>query len=431
MLYDNMAVNAAGHLIFAGLDTVSLAERYVTPLYLTDEGKIRENLHVFKNAIANYFPCGSAVYYAGKAFCCRAMYRILKDEEVGADVVSAGEIYTAATSGFSMERCIFHGNNKTDSDIKYALDSGIGYFAADNEDELFCLDKMAGERGRVQKILLRITPGIDPHTHKKITTGTYNSKFGFYYEGGQALKAAVTALSLKNISLCGFHCHIGSQIFAAAPFVAAVEKMLAFIKEVKEKTGYTAEILDIGGGFGVKYTDGDMQPDIDAMLKNIAAVIKSRCEEMKIAAPKILIEPGRSIAANAGLTLYTVGSVKKTPGGGTFVSVDGGMTDNPRYTLYGAPYTVIAAGKAEEKLSLKATVAGRCCESGDIIQENVMLPEVCRGDILAVAGTGAYNYSMASNYNRIPRPPVVMLYKGQDYTAIRREEFKDICRCDI
>lgn len=181
----------------------------------------------------------------------------------------------------------------------------------------------------------------------------------------------------------------------------------------------------------MKYTDGDMQPDIDAMLKNIAAVIKSRCEEMKIAAPKILIEPGRSIAANAGLTLYTVGSVKKTPGGGTFVSVDGGMTDNPRYTLYGAPYTVIAAGKAEEKLSLKATVAGRCCESGDIIQENVMLPEVCRGDILAVAGTGAYNYSMASNYNRIPRPPVVMLYKGQDYTAIRREEFKDICRCDI
>lgn len=207
--------------------------------------------------------------------------------------------------------------------------------------------------------------------------------------------------------------------------------MLAFIKEVKEKTGYTAEILDMGGGFGVKYTDGDMQPDIDAMLKNIAAVIKIRSEEMKIAAPKIFIEPGRSIAANAGLTLYTVGSVKKTPGGGTFVSVDGGMTDNPRYTLYGALYTVIAAGKAEEKLSLKATVAGRCCESGDIIQENVMLPEVCRGDILAVAGTGAYNYSMASNYNRIPRPPVVMLYKGQDYTAIRREEFKDICKCDI
>ena len=431
MLYDNMAVNAAGHLIFAGLDTVSLAERYGTPLYLTDEGKIRENLHVFKNAIANYFPCGSAVYYAGKAFCCRAMYRILKDEEVGADVVSAGEIYTAATSGFSMERCIFHGNNKTDSDIKYALDSGIGYFAADNEDELFCLDKMVGERGRVQKILLRITPGIDPHTHKKITTGTYNSKFGFYYEGGQALKAAVTALSLKNISLCGFHCHIGSQIFAAAPFVAAVEKMLAFIKEVKEKTGYIAEILDIGGGFGVKYTDGDMQPDIDAMLKNIAAVIKSRCEEMKIAAPKIFIEPGRSIVADAGITLYEVGSVKTIKGYKSYVSVDGGMGDNPRYILYQSEYTAVSVENPLAAQEDVITLAGKCCESGDLIGENMKVSEFKTGEIVAVLSTGAYNYSMASNYNRIPRPPVIMVNDGKAKLAVRRETYEDLVRCDL
>lgn len=424
----NVSVNKQGHLTFAGFDTVDLAQKYGTPLYLMDEDRIRENIRFYKRAVEKYFPAGSYVSYAGKAFACKQMYRLAKQEGICADAVSPGEIYTAASAGFDCGKIFFHGNNKTDEDIRFAVRQGVGGFVADSIDEISAIDGIAGNDGSVQKILLRITPDIDAHTHKKISTGTADSKFGIPM--AQAEQAVNTAAECKNIKLCGFHYHIGSQIFDAQPFMQAAKTMCGFVKETAEKTGYAAQVLDIGGGFGVRYTSDAPNPDIDKMLREIADVINSEFGNSAIKTPAVVIEPGRSITADAGMTLYTVGSVKKN-GTNNYVSVDGGMTDNPRYTLYEAPYTVIIANKADCPKDFTATLAGRCCESGDIIQKNVYMPQPVREDIVAVLTTGAYNYSMASNYNRVCRPPVVMLTGGKDYIAVRRETMQDICALDI
>ena len=300
----------------------------------------------------------------------------------------------------------------------------------DGEDELLALNCIAGERGVKQNILLRITPGIDPHTHKKISTGSVDSKFGTAIETGQAMEIVKKALGLQNVKLCGFHCHVGSQVFDIQPFTDASEIMLEFIADVRDKLGYTAEILNLGGGLGVRYTKDDPEINYGEKIKEVAEIIGSQCDKFGLPVPKILMEPGRSLVADAGMTLYTVGSVKEITGYKNYVSIDGGMTDNPRYTLYESPYTVVLASRANDEKDYTATVAGRCCESGDLIQENVKMPKPCRGEILAVLTTGAYNYSMASNYNRVGRPPVVMLNSKQDYIAVRRETFKDICALD-
>ena len=431
MICDNISVNQKGRLAFAGLDTVDLAKKYGTPLYLMDEDKIRENIRTYKTAMAEYFPQGSVPEFASKAFSCKQIYRIAKEEEINIDVVSCGEIYTASSAGFPMENSFFHGNNKSDSDIVFAMDNNVGHFVCDSLDELGAINSIAKQKGKIQKVLLRLTPGIDPHTHKKIATGSVDSKFGFAIETGDATDALKNVLNMTNISLLGFHCHIGSQIFDAHPFMQAAEIMLDFVAAAKKEFGFDCQLLNIGGGFGVRYLESDPVIDYKEMIARIGEFLNKHAEKKGISLPKILMEPGRSIVANAGMTLYTVGSIKEIKGYKNYVSVDGGMADNPRYTLYEAPYTVALANRMNDKKDFIATVAGRCCESGDILQENVAMPKPCRNEILAFCTTGAYNYSMASNYNRLPKPPVVMIKDGTDYLAVKGQTFDDIAGLDV
>ena len=430
MLYKNLGTTAQGHLTFAGQDTVELAARYGTPLMVMDETVIRSRCREYKAAMAAHLPAGSHPLYASKALSIKQIYRIMAQEDMGIDVVSAGELYTAAKAGFPMERAYFHGNSKSDRDIAFAMEQGIGYFVCDNADELEAIDSEACRRGLRQKVLLRLTPGIDPHTHEKINTGRIDSKFGAAVETGQAEALTLLALSKKNVALEGYHCHIGSQIFDHKPFCEAAVLMLEFAAQIRDKHCYEPNYVNLGGGMGVPYTAKD--PAID-YTKNIAALgrlIKKTCQRLRLAPPAILMEPGRSIVADAGMTLYTADTIKKIPGFKNYVAVDGGMTDNPRYTLYQAAYTVLAASRMEDKATGKWTVAGCCCESGDLLQEDVALPEPKRGDLLAVLTTGAYNYSMASNYNRVPRPPVVFIGKNGPYVAVRRETFEDLLKYD-
>ena len=432
MISENIGTNSSGRLTFAGRDTVELCEKYVTPLMLMDEERIRENCRVYKSAMSEFMGGESRPLFAGKSCCFRHLYRIMAEEGMCADIVSPGELYTANSAGFPMERAFFHGNNKTDADIAYAMDCGMGHFIVDNEDELCAVAAEAGRRGKVQDILLRLTPGIDPHTQAKISTGKVDSKFGVAIETGQALEFCRKALSLENVRLKGFHCHIGSQIFEYKPFSDAADIMLRFIKKLRDELGYTAQILNLGGGFGVPYVESDPKIDYRENIKGLAGEIKQQCAALDIPQPDILMEPGRSIVADSGMTLYTVGSVKTISGYKSYVSVDGGMTDNPRFALYGSAYTVYVAERPNDAADFRADVAGRCCESGDIIQEDVPMPKPARGEHIAVAVTGAYNYSMASNYNRIPRPPVVMLKgDGTEYTAVRRESYEDLCRNEL
>lgn len=431
MLYSNLSVNNKGHLEIAGHDTVELAAKYGTALYVMDEDKLRENCRVYVDSMKKYFGEDSMPLYASKALCFTEIYRIVSSCGMGTDIVSSGELYTAIKAGFPLEKAYFHGNNKTDADIEYAIENGIGYFIVDNEEELCAVDRIASSHGINQKILLRITPGIDPHTHKAVVTGNVDSKFGSPIETGRAFEITAMALSKKNVTLEGFHCHIGSQIFECDPFCDAADIMIKFIADVKEKFGFAAKTLNLGGGFGVRYIEEDPQIDIEKNIADVASHIKNRCAELSVEMPKILMEPGRSIVADCCITLYTVGSVKEIKGFKNYVSVDGGMPDNPRYALYASSYTVLVASKADKAADFKCSIAGRCCESGDLIQENVMIARPERGDILAVLTTGAYNYSMASNYNRIPRPALVLVGKNGDRVAIKRESFEDLCACDI
>ena len=433
MLCSNIGINESGHLTFAGEDTVRLAAHYKTPLYLMDEDRIRENCRIYKTAMERAFGAGSYPLYASKAASFKRMYTIMQEEKMAIDVVSAGEIATAKRAGFSMERAFFHGNNKTDADISYAMAANVGYFVADHEEELEIISREAKSRGIRQKVLLRLTPGIDPHTYEAVATGKVDSKFGVAIETGQAEHFVQHALSLPNLRLMGYHCHVGSQVFDedGSVYHNAAKIMMTFAAEMKKKYGAELQVLDLGGGYGVRYTDADPQVNIPENIEQLAGTIKALCEELSLPMPAVLLEPGRSIVADAGMTLYTAGSTKSIPGYKNYVPVDGGMTDNPRYALYGSKYTVYLANRANEEANFRCDVVGRCCESGDIIQPNVLLPEPKRGDLIAVCTTGAYNYSMASNYNRIPRPPVIMLSDGKPTLAVRRETVDDLTALDM
>ena len=433
MLCSNIGINESGHLTFAGEDTVRLAAHYKTPLYLMDEDRIRENCRVYKTAMERAFGAGSYPLYASKAASFKRMYTIMQEEKIAIDVVSAGEIATAKRAGFSMERAFFHGNNKTDADVSYAMAANVGYFVADHEEELEIISREAKSRGIRQTVLLRLTPGIDPHTYEAVATGKVDSKFGVAIETGQAEHFVQHALSLPNLRLMGYHCHVGSQVFDedGSVYHNAAKIMMTFAAEMKKKYGAELQVLDLGGGYGVRYTDADPQVNIPENIEQLAGTIKALCEELSLPMPAVLLEPGRSIVADAGMTLYTAGSTKSIPGYKNYVPVDGGMTDNPRYALYGSKYTVYLANRANEEANFRCDVVGRCCESGDIIQPNVLLPEPKRGDLIAVCTTGAYNYSMASNYNRIPRPPVVMLSGGKPTLAVRRETVDDLTALDM
>lgn len=435
MLCNNLTVNENDRLCIGGQDTVCLAEQYGTPLYLLDEDRIRLQCRTYQRAMRSAFGDKALPLYASKAASFKQIYRIMQEEGMGVDVVSSGEVYTANAVGFPMERAYFHSNNKTDADIEYAITCGIGYFVVDNREELDAIERIAGAHGTCQKVLLRLTPGIDPHTYEAVATGNVDSKFGSAIETGQAEEITSYALTLAHIHLAGFHCHVGSQVFDADVFLRSAAIMLNFIARIKKLYGYITEELDLGGGFGVRYLRSDPVMEIEKNIEIIGCAVREQCASLEIDLPAIRMEPGRSIVAEAGMTLYTVGTVKRIPGYKNYVSVDGGMTDNPRFALYRSPYTVLLANRvlrAAQEEQLRCSVVGRCCESGDILQENVEMPRsVGRGDLLAVLTTGAYNYSMSSNYNRIPRPPVVMLSKGKSYVAVKRETPEDVCRNDI
>ena len=431
MICDNISIKD-GHLFFAGQDTTELAAKYGTPLYLLDEDRIRANIRAYKAVMERVFPQGSLPIYASKANSFKQIYRICAQEGIGVDVVSGGEIYTAVQAGFDMSRAYFQGNNKTDAEIALALDSGVGYFVVDCGEELEILEEMAAQRGIVQKVLIRVTPGIDPHTYEQVATGKVDSKFGSPIETGSAERIVKRAIECAHIDLRGIHCHVGSMVFGEDVYEQAARVMMEFMAYVKDRLGYELDVLDLGGGYGVSYVDGDGHIDITSKTESVAETIRENCERLGIAYPKIILEPGRSIVADAGMTLYTAGAMKVIESYKSYISVDGGMTDNPRYALYGSKYTVYDASRMDEQADMLFDVVGKCCESGDIIQPKVMLPsDVQRGDIIAVCTTGAYNYSMASNYNRIPRPAMVMLSGGESYVAVKRESMEDIVRNDI
>lgn len=427
----NLNVNDKGHLTIGGVDAVSLAKEYGTPAYIMDEGLIREHCRSFKNSIDKYYNGNGLACYASKAFCCKAMCKIMLEEGMGLDVVSSGELFTAINTKFPTEKICFHGNNKTDDEITLALSHGVGRIIVDNIYELERLDNLAGKLHKKANIMFRIKPGIDAHTHSFIQTGQIDSKFGFALETGEAFEAVKKAISLSNVNLKGLHCHIGSQIFDIAPFELAAKVMLEFIAKISNELKYTIDELNLGGGFGIKYTDEDTPVEYDLFMEKVSAVVKNTCKELDIKQPYILIEPGRSIVAPAGITLYTVGAVKEIPDIRTYVSIDGGMCDNPRYALYQSKYDIVNANKASEEKTQTITLAGKCCESGDLIGENMSIQPVEVGDIVAVLATGAYNYSMSSNYNRIPKPPVVMIHHGKSRLVVKRETLDDIIRNDI
>ena len=431
ILFDHFGVNEKGHLTIGGADAVELAKEFGTPAYILDENVIRENCRTYLRAARQNFGPDALPLYASKALCFTGIYKIAAEEGLGVDCVSSGEIFTAARAGFPTEKIYFHGNNKTDDDIRFALDNGVGTFVVDNIEELEALSAEAQKRGITQRILLRITPGIDPHTHRAIMTGNVDSKFGSAIVTGQAMDIVKRAIAANNIDLAGLHCHIGSQIFDVEPFSDAADIMVRFIADIKKECGYTVRELNLGGGLGVKYTEYDNEIDYADAIAKIAKVVTDFCKKNDVDMPKVIIEPGRSLVAAAGATLYTVGSVKNIPDFRTYISVDGGMPDNPRYALYQSQYTALIANKANEARALRATIAGRCCESGDLLGENIDIQNAKRGDILAVLVTGAYNHSMASNYNRLPRPPIVMVKDGVAQLAVKRESFEDLCRNDI
>jgi diaminopimelate decarboxylase len=431
MLHPCYDVNENGNLTIGGADTVRLAAKYGTPLYVMDENTIRQNMRIYRRATEKYFGVGSGIHYASKALSCKEMYRIALDEGIQVDLVSLGELYTAQAAGFPLERACLHGNNKTDEEIRLAIQAGIGEFMVDSFEELEAVDRIAYEMGKIQPVMLRLTPNINPHTQKAISTGELDSKFGTPIATGQAEKLVQLALTKKNISLEGFHSHIGSLTFESQPYIDQTRVMLEFMADMKQKTGYEAKKINLGGGFGVAYTEKDPKIDFEENIRQIGSVVDGMCQEMGISKPAILLEPGRSIVAAAGITLYTVGSVKEIEGVRTYVSVDGGMTDNPRYALYQSRYTALIANKANQPKTLTCTIAGRCCESGDMIGENMELQPTVRGDILAVLVTGAYNYSMASNYNRVPRPAMVFVKDGIDRLVIKRESYENLYQNDL
>lgn len=427
----NLSVNEKKHLVIGKNDAVELATTFGTPLYVMDEDLIRENCRVYKNAMDKYYDGKGFVLYANKAFCSLFTCKIMKEEGLGLDVVSGGELYTAIKADFPMDKICFHGNNKTAEELDMAVSNKIGHIIVDNLYELNLLNEIAAKYGYVQDIMFRIKPGIDAHTHDFILTGQIDSKFGVALENGEAFEIIKTATEMKNVKVTGVHCHIGSQIFDIDPFMQAAEVLMNFIGDLKDKLGLEIRELNLGGGYGIMYTNADDPVEYDKYIERISVVVKETAKKRNINLPFIFMEPGRSIVAPAGVTLYTVGGRKDIKDVRTYISVDGGMCDNPRYIMYESDYTAVLANRANENPVETVTIAGKCCESGDILLKDVSMPQIQVGDTIAVLATGAYNYSMSSNYNRIGRPAVVAVSGGQARVVVKRETYDDLIRNDV
>lgn len=429
-LFGTARVNARGHLEIGGCDSVDLAREFGTPLYVFDEDLIRSNCRQYRQGFEAHYPSARAAY-AAKAFITTAMAALAAEEGMDLDVVSGGEIFTALRGGFPAERMLFHGNNKSPEEIAFGLDSGVGRFVVDNLYELDLLEEAAARRRMRARILLRVTPGIEAHTHEYIQTGQVDSKFGLVLENGQAMAAVRQALSLRHVELLGVHCHIGSQVFELEPFAETARVMVRFLDQIRRETGVTLTELDLGGGLGVHYVSQDDPPTIPDMTRLASGAVRQAAEELDYPLPTLLVEPGRSIVAEAGTTLYTVGVIKDIPGIRTYLAVDGGMGDNPRPALYGAVYQAAVANRMRQNPTSAVAVAGKCCESGDVLIHEIGLADPQPGDILAVTTTGAYNYSMASNYNRLPRPAAVFVRAGRADLVVRRETYEDLVALDV
>ncbi|SNX54597.1 diaminopimelate decarboxylase [Thermoanaerobacterium sp. RBIITD] len=430
MLKSSMHINSRGHLEIGGCDTVKIARQYGTPLYVIDEELLRKNCRSFYNGFKKDYP-GNEVIYASKAFMTTAICKIIEEENLGLDVVSGGELYTALKADFPVKNIYFHGNNKSSEELTMALEYNIGCIIVDNWFELNMLNELSFKMKKKPNIYLRISPGVEAHTHEYIKTGQIDSKFGFPLFNGDALDAIKYALTLENINLRGLHCHIGSQIFSYDSYKAEIDIMMNFLKKVKEHTGWEVDELDLGGGFGIAYVDEDDPQPIELIAREIMKSVEEYSTNLNIKMPRIIVEPGRSIIGNAGTTLYTVGAIKNIPGVRKYVAVDGGMADNIRTALYGAKYNAIVANKARKINLEKVSIAGKCCESGDMLIWDIELPQLESGDIIAVTCTGAYNYSMASNYNRLPRPAAVLVNNGESDLIVARETYEDLVKNDV
>jgi len=434
MLLGTQKVNANGRLEIGGCDVVNLAAQFGTPLYVMDEELIRSNCRSFVQAFAREYG-NSAVAYASKAFTITSMCALIAQEEMWLDVASAGELHTAKVGGFPMDRILFHGNNKSAEELEMAVEYGVKYIVADSFNELELLDAIGANAGKIIEVMIRCNPGVDPHTHRLIRTGQEDSKFGFNIKSGAAMKAVEFFIEAEHIELAGLHCHVGSQLFDLTPFLEAAPVMAGFIKQILDETGKMTTLLDLGGGLGVRYLEDHNPPSIDEFAAVVSKAVKDAMVEVQVMHPKLILEPGRSIVGEAGTTIYTVGPIKEVniaedPGTKTYLSIDGGLSDNPRPALYDAVYSALIANKANQEPVKNYTVAGKHCET-DIMIQNIKLAEARTGDILAVQTTGAYNHAMASNYNRFTRPAVVFVKDGKADLVCRRETMDDLVKCDI
>lgn len=430
---DTLKINANNHLEIGGVDTVELVKKYSTPLYVMDESYIRQVCRAYKNTIDTKYGYGNCAF-ASKAFSCVAIYKVMKDEGMCIDVVSGGEIYTALKAGFDLKNAYFHGNNKLEEELELAISNHIGTIVVDNPYEVEMIDAIAKKHNIIQNVLIRSNPGVEAHTHKFIQTANIDSKFGFSIKNGDALEVIKLIKSKTNIAFRGLHCHIGSQIFDKNAFKLAVEVVTDYVKELKDKEGIEIEELNFGGGFAVHYTEEDPKYNVEQYCEYVETLVDALNEAIKtkgIKKPYFMIEPGRSIVGEAGITLYSVGNIKDIKGVKKYLAINGGMYDNIRPALYEAKYEALLANRANDKNEEVVTIAGKCCESGDIIIKDIELPKANRGDIIAVMTTGAYCYSMASNYNRNTLPPVVFVRDGKSGLAVKGQTYEDIVRNDI
>ena len=428
-LFDGMTVEN-GELNISGVGVSELKAQYGTPLYVYDENMLVNQCRTFINNFKSS-KFNTEVLYASKAFSCLEVLRIASREGLGVDVVSLGEIYTAYKAGYDMRRAYFHGNNKTREELQYALEVGVGTIVVDNDYEYEMINEIVRESGNTVDVLLRINTGIDAHTHEYIKTAKDDSKFGYSVYDKTIYDLIADINNQSNLNFVGFHSHIGSQIFEKTSFFEAVKVVMEFTKKVQERLGLTISVLNLGGGFGVYYTEEDRPFELAEFLREYIEVVERESDNFGLDLTKVVIEPGRSLTCNAGSTLYSVGGVKKTFAGREYVFVDGGMADNPRYALYKAKYEAMLANKMNEEADTTYTVAGKCCESGDMLVMDAKLPKAEQGDLLLVSSTGAYNYSMSSNYNRLPKLPVVFVKDGTSRLVVKGDTLEDLIRQDI
>ncbi|MDN6398768.1 MAG: diaminopimelate decarboxylase [Alkalibacterium sp.] len=428
-LMNNMKVDDLNHLVIGGVSAVEIAKKYGTPVNVYDLTLIKEKIKTFKNAFSKY-ENKTQVAYASKAFSSLALFEVLAEEDVSLDVVSGEELYLALKAGFEKSRIHFHGNNKSYEELKTAISEQIGCIVVDNFYEIVMIEKLVNELNVTIDILLRVTPGVEAHTHEYITTGQADSKFGFDLASGQVDQAIKQIKEIENINMIGLHSHIGSQIFEVEGYEIVIEKLLQKASEWKKMYDFNLKVLNVGGGFGIKYTDDDSPLPLDKYAKAIIRSVRTHSAANNLNLPEIWIEPGRSIVGEAGTTLYTVGTQKDIPQIRKYVSVDGGMADNIRPALYQAKYSGVLANKVVDLNEEVVSIAGKACESGDMLMWDVVLPQPKPGDILAMFSTGAYGYAMASNYNRLTKPVVVLIENGNDFLAIRRETVEDYLKLE-